>query len=132
MDLLIWIKDTFIAFTHDLNPHISLFIIRISFLLLLSYILLWASWLFIPLRSVFIQVSMLLIGIVITLNLPLGWLRNNQGFFAFLFLFSIICLIFLPKGIPFLLTPRYGTQVKLRTILYSLIVLLFLVQIIVG
>ncbi|MBI5806281.1 hypothetical protein HZA73_09565 [candidate division TA06 bacterium] len=132
MDLLVQIKDLAIRLTYDMNPHISSFVVRMSFLLLSSYLMLLFSWSFLPFRSEAFQNIVFLMGIILAMNIPLNCLRFSAGFYTFLFLIAVICITYLPQQIPALLVPRYGTQTKLKYILYVAILVLFIIQLIVG
>ena len=132
MDILVRLKDLIVDLIFNLPVSITTVILRMGFLLVLFAVLLRIAWLYLPSRTVFSQVCVAFLAIIIALNIPFEEFRgNDKGLLAFSVVFSILCMIFLPNKIVFWLTPRLGDQVKLGQIIKYLVWLVFIIQIII-
>jgi len=130
MDILIRLRDFWISFISWLSPSIVSFIIRIGLTLLVTNFLLTLAWLRLY-RSVFTQICVALIGVMIGLYIPTEAFRGaSPGSLAFSVTLFFLCIIFLPNLLPSLLVPRYGDQLKLKRIIKRAIWILFILQII--
>jgi len=56
----------------------------------------------------------------------------SEGWLAFIITISLFAMVFIPNFLPFLLTPRFGDQIKVKKILLIIIWGLFLTQLIIG
>jgi hypothetical protein len=83
-------------------------------------------------RSVLVQVLSFIFGLVVAMAIPVERFLPNSPFLkACLFVICLTLLCFLPAAVPKLLTPTLGTQRKLSIALYTLLVLLFLANLLV-
>lgn len=133
MDLLVNSKDLWINFIFWLKPSITFFIIRMGLMLAITYGLLSLMLIYSPARTIFFQVCVAFLGIIISLNIRLDAFRQtSNGSFALLVTFLFLCMIFLPNWLSAYLVPIYGHQQKLRKILRYLVWGLFILQILIG
>ncbi len=118
MDILVLIRDFIIDSIYNLPVGIISVILRLGFLLVISTVLLYFSWLYLPWRTVFSQASVAFLAIVISLYVPFERVRENgKEFLTFFIFLAILCMVYLPSKIPFWLTPQLGTQIRLKRII---------------
>lgn len=130
MDLMTGIRDLFIQLAYRLPEGLTCYVLRMGLLLALDAVLLFLSLTYMPLRSVFSQVCVAFVGLVVALYLPVDMFREiSEGFLAFCVAIALLCMAFIPSFLPSLLTPKAGDQVKLKKILICVIWGLFLFQI---
>lgn len=128
MDILILIKDQWISFVTGLPTGVVSYILRMALLLSLSVVILTLSW-YSPRRSVFLQMFIFFSVISLTMCISVQKiLELEEGQFVFIVTTSFLLMIFIPNFLPFLLHPRFGTQIKIRKLLLVSIWGLFLVQ----
>ena len=128
MDILILIKDQWISFVVNLPEGVISFVLRMGLLLSLSIIILTLAW-YSPRRSVFLQTFMFFVVISLTMCISVQKiLELEEGQFVFIVTTAFLCMIFIPNFLPFLLHPRFGTQIKIRKLVLASIWGLFLVQ----
>ena len=128
MDILILLKNLWINFISGLPEGVVSYILRMALLLSLSIIILTLSW-HTPRRSVFLQTFMFFVVISLSMCIPVQTiLELPEGQFVFIITTAFLCTIFIPNFLPFLLTPIFGNQVKIKKILLISIWGLFLVQ----
>ena len=132
MDILILIKDQWISFVVGLSEGVISYILRMALLLSLSIITLTLSW-YSPRRSVVLQMFIFFFVICLTLCISVqNVLELEEGQFVFGVTTSFLLMIFIPNFLPFLLHPRFGTQIKIRKLLLISIWGLFLVQLFIA
>lgn len=132
MDILIVLKNFWINFICGLPEPLQSYILHMGLLLALEVTILSLTWL-LPWRSVFLQAFAAFIILSIALYVPMGkMLELSEGWLAFVVTISLFAMIFVPNILPFLLTPRFGNQIKVKKILLIIIWGLFLVQILIG
>ncbi len=133
MDILIRLRDFYINFVYSLPEGITSYVLRTGILLLLSVGLLGIVWdRFFENRSVFLQVCLAFLIIVISLYFPVGMFRDSgKEYLAFSVAAGILCMIFLPGQLPRYLAPRLGNQMRLKKIIRNIIWGLFVLQLIV-
>lgn len=132
MDILITLRDFWISFIGGLPDPLLRYILRMGLLLTLGVILLSLTWL-LPWRSVISQTFAAFIVISITVYIPIGKvLEFSEGWFVFIVTTALLAMIFIPNFLPFLLTPRFGNQIKIKKTLLIIIWGLFLVQLMIG
>lgn len=122
MDILVQTRNLVLGFTYSLAPGVTSYVLRVGFLLALSSGLLFVSWVYLPWRTVFTQVCIALLAITIALYIPVGHFRDaGKEFLTFFSLIALGCMVFLPKRVTFLLTPRLGDQMRLKRVLIWII-----------
>ena len=132
MDILITLRDFWIDFIWGLPEPLLRYILRMGLLLTLASILLSLTWL-LPWRSVISQTFVAFIVISFTVYIPIEKaLEFSEGWFVFLITTGLLAMISLANLLPFLLTPRFGNQIKIKKILLIIIWGLFLVQLMIG
>ena len=130
MDILVSLRDFFINFIYGLPVGLSSVILRLGFFLLLSSACLYASWMYLPYRTVFSQTFVLVLTFVISLYVHVENLRGgSREFFVLFVVMAFLCMIFLPGKLPFWLTPRLGTQLRLGRIIKAAIWGILILQI---
>ena len=130
MDLMTGIRDLFIQLAYRLPEGLTCYILRMGILLALDAVLLFLSLTYMPLRSVFSQVCVAFLGLVIALYFPVEEFRvAGEGFLAFCVVVALLCMVFIPNFLPSLLTPKAGDQAKLKKILIYVIWGFFFFQI---
>jgi hypothetical protein len=133
MDILITLRDFVIDIIFSLPEGVTSIILRIGLLLALSTILLYGVWIYIPWRTVFSQTSVAFIAVVIAVYSPVEQLRSSgKEVLAFWVIFALLCMVFLPGRIAFLLTPRLGNQLKLKKGIVFFIWGALFVQLLIG
>lgn len=84
-------------------------------------------------RSVFLQTLAYAISLLLAAAIPAQEFLPPQPFLRMLiFTLCFVLLLFLPGLLPQLLTPQAGRQKKLRLIFYSILVGLFLANLLLG
>ena len=132
MDILILLKNQWISFVAGLPEGVVSYILRMALLLSLSIIILTLSW-HTPWRSVFLQAFIFFVVISLSMCIPVQTILELQDRqFVFIITTAFLCMIFIPNFLPFLLTPRFGNQIKIKKILLISIWGLFLVQLILA
>lgn len=132
MDLLISLRDFWINFIWGLPEPLQRYMLRMGLLLALEVAILSLTW-WLPWRSVFLQAFAAFIILSIALYVPMGkMLELSEGWLAFVVTTALFSMVFVPNFLPFLLTPRFGNQIKVKKILLIIIWGLFLVQIFTG
>ena len=133
MDILITIRDFFINQIYNLPESFTTFILRMGLLLALSAGFLLFIWVYSPWRTVFSQTCVAFLATICALYTPVEKFRDaGKEFLTFSIILALLCMIFLPGKISFLLTPRFGNQLKLKRIIIYVILGLFALQIIIG
>lgn len=133
MDLLAGLRDTSVTFVTNLPDAITFFIARMACLLIITTGFLTLSWSWLPRPTVFAQLWVAFLGIVFALNIRIEDLRRlGDGPFTVFVCMGLLTMFFLPGWIPFWLVPRYGTQLRLRRVLYWIVWGLFALQVIIG
>lgn len=133
MDILIQIRDFAINFIYGLPENITSFILRMGFLLVVSFFALYATLENLPINEVLIQVCVMFITIVVSLYLPVNEVRDfGKEPLAFLVIISFLCMVFLPEKLSDKLTPRLGDQIGLGKIIRNIMWGLFILQLILG
>ena len=133
MDILIRLRDLYINFVCSLPEGITSYVLRISILLLLAVGLLGIVWnRFVESRSVFLQVCLAFLLIVVSMYFPVEIFKeSSREYLAFSFAAGILCMIFLPGQLPRYLAPRFGNQIRLKKIIRNIVWGLFILQLIV-
>ena len=133
MDILIRLRDFYINFVCSLPEGITSYVLRISILLILSVGLLGIVWdRFVENRSIFLQVCLAFLIIVVSMYFPVEIFRESgKEYLAFSVAAGLLCMIFLPGQLPRYLAPRLGTQMRLNKIIRNIIWGLFILQLIV-
>ena len=133
MDIMVYTRDIVLSFIYGLPPGLTSYILRVGFLLAISSAMLFAAWLRFPWRTVFTQACVALLCITIALYMPVGLCREaGKEFLTFFTIIAICCMVFLPKRVSFLLTPRLGNQLRLKRILIGMVWAGLAVQILAG
>jgi len=131
MDILVKLKDCWINIVADLPPTLTSFVLRMGILLAIAGVLLAFAWRYLPFRSTFSQAVVTLVAITIALYVPVESFRKvGKGGLAFGVTLSILCLIFLPNLLPFFLTPKLGSQARLKKIIMAIVWGLAILQVI--
>ena len=108
------------------------YILHMGLLLALEVAILSLTWK-LPCRSVALQAFAAFIILSIALYVPMGKMLDiSEGWLAFIITISLFAMVFIPNFLPFLLTPRFGDQIKVKKILLIIIWGLFLTQLIIG
>ena len=116
MDVLILLKNQWINFITGLPEGVVSYILRVALLLSIAVIILTLSW-HTPWRSVFLQMFMFFVTISLSMCIPIQLiLEVQEGQFVFIITTAFLCMIFIPNFLPFLLTPKFGNQVKIKKI----------------
>lgn len=132
MNVLVLLQNQWIDFITGLPECIVGYILRISLLLTLAIIILTFSW-HTRWRSVFLQMVMFFVVISVSLCIPVQKVFELQnGQFVFIVTTCFLIMIFTPNCLPFLLTPKFGNQIKIKKILLVSVWGLFLVQLILA
>lgn len=132
MDLLVSLRDFWINFIWGLPEPLQGYMLRMGLLLALEVTILSLTWL-LPYRSVFLQAFATFIILSIALYVPMEKIMDfSEGWLAFIVTTALFAMVFVPNFLPFLLTPRFGNQIKIKKILLIIIWGLFLVQIFIG
>ena len=132
MDILILLKNQWINFIISLPESVVSYLLRMALLLTLAIIILTLSWNS-PWRSEFFQTFMFFVIISLSLCVSIQKiLELQEGQFVFILTTAFLCLIFIPSFLPFLLTPIFGNQIKIKKILLISIWGLFLAQLILA
>ena len=132
MNILILLKNQWINFITSLPEAVVSYILHMALLLSLSIITLTLSW-HSPWRSEFLQIFMFFVIISLSLCIPIqSILELQEEQFVFILTTAFLCMIFIPNLLPFLLTPIFGNQIKLKKFLLISVWGLFLVQLILA
>ena len=128
MDILVRLRDFYIDFVYSLPEGITSYILRAGILLILAVGILDMVWnRYFEKRTVFLQVCLAFLVIVISLYFPVEIFRESgKGYLAFFIAIAILCMIFLPDKLPVLLAPRLGNQIRLKKIIRNIIWGLFI------
>jgi hypothetical protein len=111
------------------NPSGIQFLIRAVLLFGLPLILAYAAF-FRGSRSVFVQGLCLAVGVLLALTLPVESFHvSGATAKVWLVALCVVLLMFLPAVLPSFVAPTVGAQMRMRAILYALLVFLFLVNI---
>lgn len=134
MDILIKLRDFYINLVYSLPEGLTSFILRMGVLLILSLSLLSTVWIrFFKHRAVFLQVCLAFLTIVASLYFPVNMFREpGKEYLAFSVAIGLLCIIFLPGYLPAYLTPRLGSQIRLKKVIRNIIWGLFILQLILG
>lgn len=114
MDVLARFTTSLVRYAEGLSPQTIQFWLRLVCLLTLPVAA--AAWTFKRgYRSVFVQVSAGLLGVLVALSLPLHHVRIESGMARlWLLTFAILIVAFIPVLLPNLLLPTLGAQQRLR------------------
>ena len=132
MDVLILLKNQWIDFISGLPESVVSYILRMALLLIIAIIILTLSW-HTPWRSVFLQMFMFFVVISLSMCISVQRILELQEWQSiFIITTAFLCMIFIPNFLPFLLTPKFGNQVRMKKILLVSIWGLFLAQLILA
>jgi hypothetical protein len=133
MDILVLFRDFVFDLIYNFPPGLTSYILRVGVLLILSSAVLGFAWMYLPWRTVFSQACVALIAIVIALYFPVDRFREGgEEFLTFTVLVACGAMIFLPRKLPFWLTPRMGNQLRLKRIIICMVWAGLAVQILTG
>lgn len=133
MDILAGLRDIAVVFVTNLPEPFTFFIVRMAVLLIITTGFITISWNWLPRPTVFAQLLVAFLGMVLVLNIRIEDLRRlGDGPFTVFVLMGLLTMFFLPGWIPAWLVPRYGDQIRLRRVLYWIVWGLFALQLIIG
>ncbi len=133
MDILVLFRDFVFELIYNFPTGLTSYILRVGFLLILSSVVLGVTWLYLPWRTVYSQACVALLAIVVALYFPIDHFRDvGKEFLTFTVLVAIGAMIFLPRKLPFWLTPRMGNQLRLKRIIICMVWAGLAVQILTG
>lgn len=131
MDIIWTALERIINFLWGLPLNLKTLVVRLGMWSIFMYGSLWLGW--VRIRRSFIQVFIAFVVTYLLFSIQLGGFVEKiiKETFALFFGICLLCLIFLPSRISFLLTPRHGNQLIVKRILYTVIAVLSVIQIIV-
>ena len=118
MDILILIKDLYIDFIYTIPIGITSYLLRMSLFCFLCLAVLVSVWFFSPWRSVFLQTCIAFTCFSSVLYVPIENVKGvGKDLFSLIVGIAFLSLLYIPKQISFYLSPRLGTQIKIKRII---------------
>jgi len=132
MDIIKIAFEQITNFLWGLPVDLKTLIIRLGLWSIFVWGSLWFGW--VKIRNSAVQVFITFFVTYLFFSIHLSGFVGKIGkwLFALLFGLCLLCMIFLPSRISFLLAPKYGNQLIVKRVLYITIAILSLIQLIVG
>lgn len=131
MDIIKIAFERITNFLWGLPLNLKTLIIRLGLWSISVWGSLWFGW--VKIRNSAVQVFIAFIVTYLFFSIRLSGFVGKIGKWPFALLFGLclLCMIFLPSRISFLLAPKYGNQLIVKRVLYITIAILSLIQLIV-
>lgn len=131
MEITRYLYDNFCEWLTNLNVNLGCFLIRWGLWMLISAGLLYLAWAVLHSRNRFTQILTFFISTILVFVLRLEYLKQAGAVYGFMIIVSILAAVCMPPYVAFLLTPIRGQQIKIKWIIYGVVVVLFIAQLIV-
>lgn len=131
MDIIWTGLERIINFLWNLPLNLKTLVLRLGLWSISVCSCLWFGWVEIRNSAVQVFIAFIVTYLLFTVRLAGFVGRISKWPFALLFGLCLLCMIFLPSRISFLLAPRYGNQLIVKRVLYVVIVILSVIQLIV-